>query len=168
MSSVSTFDLIDDTSEENGDYGSLGTRQTRPDDAEMDITPMIDITFLMLIFFLVASTPDQQTAVELPEANHGVSVSQLHSTLFTVGEGGLDYAPVYAADGKIPEFQLSDDLSERNRQIRTAGEKGFLENKSNIVIKADKTVAFREVARVIKEVSKIEGVKIHLAILETN
>ena len=92
----------------------------------------------------------------------------LHSTLFTVGEGGLDYAPVYAADGKIPEFQLSDDLSERNRQLRTAVEKGFLENKSNIVIKADKTVAFREVARVIKEVSKIEGVKIHLAILETN
>ena len=128
MSSVSTFDLIDDTSEENGDYGSLGTRQTRPDDAEMDITPMIDITFLMVIFFLVASTPDQQTAVQLPEANHGVSVSQLHSTLFTVGEGGLDYAPVYAADGKIPEFQLSDDLPERNRQIRTAVEKGFLEN----------------------------------------
>ena len=29
-------------------------------DAEMDITPMIDVTFLMLIFFLVASTPDSR------------------------------------------------------------------------------------------------------------
>ena len=168
MSSVSTFDLIDGNSEENEHYGLPGTRQPRDDDAEMDITPMIDITFLMLIFFLVASTPDQQTAVQLPEANHGVSVSQLHSVLFTVGEGGLDYAPVYAADGKIPQFQLSDDLGERNRQIRAAVKKGFQDNKSNVVIKADKTVAFREVARVIKEVSKIEGVKIHLAILETN
>ena len=168
MSSVSTFDLIDSNDEESGNYGVVGTPQTRDNDAEMDITPMIDITFLMLIFFLVASTPDQQTAIQLPKANHGVGVSQLHSVLFTVGEGGLDHAPVYAADGKIPKFQLSDSLGERNQQIRAAVEKGFLENKSNVVIKADKTVAFREVSRVIKEVSKIEGVKIHLAVLETN
>ena len=52
MSSVSAFDFIDSNDEEDGDYGSLGTRQTSDDDTEMDITPMIDITFLMLIFTL--------------------------------------------------------------------------------------------------------------------
>jgi biopolymer transport protein ExbD len=141
---------------------------SRDDDVEIDITPMIDITFLMLVFFLVASTPDAQTAVILPPAQHGVAVSQLKSTLFTVGDGGLDLAPLYNADGKLPEFQLSDDVKERNEQIREIVSRAFQdEDKDTVVIKADRSVSFREVARVIKSSSQIEGIKIHLAVLET-
>lgn len=152
---------------DENDIIALAPRVNRDDDVDMDITPMIDITFLMLIFFLVASTPDQQTSVELPKANHGIGVAQLESVLFTVGEGGLESAPVYNSDGKIPEFLLSNDLKKREEEIRTAVEKGFLDDKQNVVIKADRTVAFREVARVIKAASKVEGIKIHLAVLET-
>ena len=36
------------------------------EDAEMDITPMIEITFLLLIFFLVASKMDSPASGELP------------------------------------------------------------------------------------------------------
>jgi biopolymer transport protein ExbD len=136
-------------------------------EADMDITPMIDLTFLLLIFFLVSSTPDKATVVDLPEANHGVGVSQLNSVIFTIGVGGLNTAPVYAADGRVPGTELSDDLQTRSDQIRDAVEKGFRENKTNVVIKADRNVAHREVARVIKAVSQVEGVKIHLAVLET-
>ena len=42
----------------------------------MDMTPMIDITFLLLIFFLVSSHPDQATSIALPKAQHGDAVSQ--------------------------------------------------------------------------------------------
>ena len=38
------------------------------EDPEMDITPMIDITFLLLIFFLVASKMDSPASGELPTA----------------------------------------------------------------------------------------------------
>ena len=55
-------------------------RFTQSDD-EMDITPMIDITFLLLIFFLVASTPDRQTAVDLPTARFGRGVSQNNAVI---------------------------------------------------------------------------------------
>ena len=47
----------------------------RRDDDEMDITPMIDITFLLLIFFLVAARLDEDTPVELPAARHGAAVA---------------------------------------------------------------------------------------------
>jgi len=136
-------------------------------EADMDITPMIDLTFLLLIFFLVSSTPDKNTVVDLPEANHGVGVSQLNSVIFTIGMGGLNAAPVYEADGRVPGTELSDNLEIRNNQIVEAVEKGFRENKTDIVVKADRNVAHREVARVIKSVSQVEGVKIHLAVLET-
>jgi biopolymer transport protein ExbD len=133
----------------------------------MDIAPMIDLTFLLLIFFLVSSTPDQLTAIDLPEATHGVGVSELNSVIFTVAMGGLGPAPVYAADGRIPGTELADDLETQRRQIREAVEQGFRENKTSVIIKADKSVAHREVARVVKAVSQVEGVRIHLAVLDT-
>ncbi|MCA9170833.1 MAG: biopolymer transporter ExbD, partial [Planctomycetales bacterium] len=60
------------------------------DDNEMDITPMIDITFLLLIFFLVAGKLDQDAPVELPPARHGTAVSVKSAAIITVGKGSGD------------------------------------------------------------------------------
>jgi len=160
--------LDDNVEQQEEDTEALPKLLRRPlVEAEMDITPMIDLTFLLLIFFLVSSTPDKSTVVDLPEANHGIGVSQLNSVIFTIGMGGLNVAPVYNADGRIPGTELSDNLEIRSKQIVEAVEKGFRENKTDVVIKADRDVAHREVARVIRAASQVEGVKIHLAVLET-
>jgi biopolymer transport protein ExbD len=136
-------------------------------DSEMDITPMIDITFLLLIFFLVASTPDKNTAVDLPKAQHGDGVSQLHSVVFTLGEGGIDYAPAFNGDGKVPGTELPNDLEERASQIETEVQKGVQEGKTDVVIKADRNVKVRDIHRVMKAASKVQGIKLNLAVLET-
>lgn len=52
----------------------LPKRKRNPDDGELDITPMIDVTFLLLAFFVVVSKMDPQAAVELPKASYGESV----------------------------------------------------------------------------------------------
>ncbi len=54
----------------------IAIRGRATEDFEMDITPMIDITFLLLIFFLVCSTADQDTAIELAKARHGKAVGE--------------------------------------------------------------------------------------------
>lgn len=141
-------------------------RKPRAADEEMDITPMIDITFLLLIYFIVASVPDKDTAIQLPKAEHGVAVSQLTATVFTVAAGGLDVAPVYNADGRVESERLSDILEERKTEISDLVNDAFRENKTDVVVKADKGVAYREVDRVVKAVSTVEGVRIHLAVLE--
>jgi biopolymer transport protein ExbD len=169
MKTATTYDPLPDSAQLEFHEPPLFGGPRDDDDLDIDITPMIDITFLMLIFFLVASTPDKQTAVVLPSAVHGVAVSQLQSTLFTVGDGGIDIAPLYNADGKVPELQLSDDKEQRDDQVREIVSKGLQEeNKDSVVIKADRSVAFREVARVIKSASQVEGVQIHLAVLEND
>ena len=146
----------------------LGTRNKGVvEDEEVDITPMIDITFLMLIFFLVTSTPDQKTSIELAEALHGNAVSQRESIVFSVAFAGLEQAPVFAADGKIPEAALSDDLEKQDEQIQEEVSAGMSEGKENVIIKADKAVTYRNIDRIIKSVSKSEGIKIHLAVLDT-
>jgi biopolymer transport protein ExbD len=142
-------------------------RRRQREDVDIDITPMIDMTFLLLIFFLVSSTPDQATAIDLPEAQHGVGVSQLESVVFTIAEGGLKTAPVYAADGRIPGSELPEEPEARRKRIVELVEQGFRENKTNVVIKGDKNVAHREVAQLVKAASQVAGMKIYLAVLDS-
>ena len=65
-------------------------RRKRNDDDEMDITPMIDITFLLLIFFLVAAKMESQGALELPPARYGTPVSAKNSVVLIVSQAGGD------------------------------------------------------------------------------
>lgn len=146
---------------------SLLRKSRQREDVELDITPMIDMVFLLLIFFLVSSTPDQQTAIDLPEAHHGVAVTQSDSVIFTLGEGGLGTAPAFAADGRIAGTELPDDAAQRSQRVRELIEAGFRDDKTKVVIKADKNVAHREVAQLVKAASQVEGVKIHLAVLDS-
>ncbi len=159
--------LIESPTESLHEAPDMAPRKPRSDsEDEMDITPMIDVTFLLLIFFIVASTPDQQTAIDLPTASRGSPVEQLYSTLLTIGDGGVDGAPVYAADGKIEAARLSDDPKEQEGKIIELIEKGLQEGKTNVVIKADKSVAFRDAWQVTKYASKVGGIQIAYAILE--
>jgi len=163
---ISTYDPDEEMDEQDS---FLLHGRVKREDPEMDITPMIDITFLLLIFFLVCSTPDQQTAIEMAKAKHGKGVGERNSVIITISSEGIDTAPVYLADGKIESARLPDDMPEQNDLIREAVNVGRLEElKENVLIKADKNVAHRDVARVIKAVSQVEGSKIYLAVMESD
>ncbi|CAM4378230.1 ExbD/TolR family protein [Vibrio agarivorans] len=53
----------------------LGRRQTRQDEAQVDLTSMLDIVFIMLIFFIVTSSFVRESGVEVnrPQASNVVS-----------------------------------------------------------------------------------------------
>ena len=94
-------------------------RRRRKYSAELDITPMIDIVFLLLIFFLVATVPDLQTKVELPSARHGEGVNPRTSVIFTIADTGGGRAAVYLGDAKVGSA-LPKDPARRNAAIRRA------------------------------------------------
>lgn len=149
------------------DDGALVLRSKAIPDAEMDITPMIDVTFLLLIFFIVCSTMDPQSAIELAAAKNGVSIGERECFIVTVVAGGIDQAPVYLADGKVGD-PLPEDAEEQSELIRAAVEEAKAdEGKQDVLVKADRNVAHRDVSRVIKAVSRVAEVRIHLAVTET-
>ncbi len=167
-------DGMPDSTEHDAD-SPLPRRQSKlsEKDFEMDITPMIDITFLLLIFFLVCSTSDADTAIDLPQARYGKGVGERNSVIITISkeitldEEGNEHFPVYLADGKIEQNRLPDAYDRQAEMIYAAVERGKMdEAKENVLIKADRDVAHREVARVIKAASKVEGMQMHLAVLE--
>jgi biopolymer transport protein ExbD len=164
---VSTLDQTLDWSNRGSDEPPLVRGTDRKDDFDMDITPMIDITFLLLIFFVVCSTLDKQTPIELAQAKHGKGVGERDCIIITIGNGGVDAAPVFLADSADGD-PLPEDFEEQRSLIEAAVQKAKTdERKEDVLIKADRNVAHRDVARVIKAVSRVEGMKIHLAVLES-
>lgn len=142
------------------------------EDTEMDITPMIDITFLLLIFFIVSSKMDPSSNVPLPPAKTGVAVPVKASIIISVGPGDTADAPakVYKGDGINPENAFEGgDLAAQEEAIAAYVEDAMQEDptKLYVLIKAAKGIKYREVSRVQDAVSKPESVKqLHIAVME--
>ncbi|MFT5524508.1 MAG: biopolymer transport protein ExbD [Pirellulaceae bacterium] len=144
------------------------------DETEMDITPMIDITFLLLIFFLVASKMEQSADVDLPPAQYGVPASNKESIIVIVRKKGLDSVEVSDFDGN----PFSDDIEQQEKDISDYVVKGlegkspFAGAKTKIMLKAEPGVKHGDVARVSKAIAAAiraadkEIPTLHIAVLE--
>ena len=82
---------FDDQTDED-DAPTLGHRRRKLDAGDLDITPMIDVTFLLLIFFMVTSTMKPPATADVPPARYGVGTESDEAVTITVvrpaGEGG--------------------------------------------------------------------------------
>ena len=138
------------------------------DSDEMDITPMIDITFLLLIFFIVASRVDKSDDIKLPDAQHGTAVSVKSSIFITIGEGDGEKAVIYKGDGKSDATVVKASAPEdQEQELVDYLQEGIDAGKSTVVIKAEKNVKHGEVSRVSKAVGKIGNKTLFVAVLET-
>lgn len=141
------------------------------DDEDIDITPMIDVTFLLLIFFLVASHMDAQAGVELPSARYGTTVPIKESVILTLAKGVEDTARVFRGDGAESNNEFASvNLVEQEEEIVKYIEQEMatgVPRKHHVLIKAAANVKHREVARVAQAVGQVEAVEqVHIAVLE--
>jgi biopolymer transport protein ExbD len=136
----------------------------RNDDTEMDITPMIDITFLLLIFFLVTSKMTAESTPDLPRARHGMVVPSKESVIIIVTRGTGTQAEVKRADGSL----FSSDLEQQAAEIAEYVASGIDKGKKHVIVKAEGAVRHGEIGRIRKAISESlgEGEVINLAVLE--
>ena len=160
----------------SGDGGEEAPLQLAPkknrDDAEMDITPMIDITFLLLIFFLVAAKMDPSAQVTLPKASYGMSIPEKKSVVLIITPGGENSVVVVGGDGTT----FSKDAETQEQEVIDYIENGFNgakqfkgKEKSEVLVKADPTVKHKEIARITVAISKaaVKVPAINIAVLES-
>ncbi|MGQ0634962.1 MAG: ExbD/TolR family protein [Planctomycetaceae bacterium] len=125
-------------------------------DSEMDITPMIDCVFQLLIFFMVASNMTGGRTLDLPVARYGVGVETNRTTVITLqaGEGPGD-RPQIVLDGA-----RQGDLEAVRRLVNERKAQGV----SQVVIKAERRVAHRFVQDVARAVMETEGVEFFIGV----
>ena len=128
---------------------------------DMDITPMIDCTFLLLIFFLLTSTTTSRSAVPLPMAKHGAEAAEADAIIITVARSSAGEAQIFLADdtkpnhaaGGTPEDQeaaIRKYLTEESAKVNRVSK----QPRRNVLIKAAVGLKQREVDRIEKAVAK--------------
>lgn len=152
----------------------LGNTSTAPlikrkhlhDDAEFDITAMIDLVFMMNIYFLVTFLTAALGEVDLPSASHVTPLDVEDAVVLTVMAGlNDDSTTLYLANG--PGGDAITDNEEQDTAIQRAVEEGAAEGKSAVLIKAEKQVCLRELFRIMSAAA-VEGVKLHVAVMEVD
>lgn len=139
-------------------------RRSPHETPEFDITAMVDLVFMMNIYFLVTFITVALGELNLPSADHATALDAESAVVITVLRSldGRSVA-VYLGDSEKGE-SLGDAVAQEQR-IQAAIEQGVAEGKTAVLLKAEKKVRLGELFR-IASAAAAEGVKLHVAVLE--
>lgn len=145
-------------------FSGISLRRPAPEDPHFDITAMIDLVFMMNIYFMFTFLSIAAGEIALPSANHCGPLDPETATVITILNGaqwdqvqvvigGGDSAPVIDPDDQVKVVQDAINL-------------GLAAGKSAVIIKAEHTVRLRELRRLCAVASEMPEVTLHLAVLE--
>ena len=132
----------------------MNLRPRRSEDPDINLTPLIDIVFLLLIFFMVSTTfvHESELEISLPE-----STSEVMSTDSETLEIAIDANGRYALNGRI--------LASAERQtLREALLEFAAEDPSQLVLlRADELTPHRYVVRAMDVLAQIGMTRMSIA-----
>ncbi len=114
----------------------MNFRHKTPEDLDVNITPLIDVVFLLLIFFMVSTTFDRQSElnIELPEASGEISETEALDIEVFIGPKGE-----YTINGKTLLNTQIESLLRAMREV--AGDN----KEPRVIISADKNATHQSV-----------------------
>ncbi len=127
-------------------------RNTRP---EIDMTPMIDIVFLLIIFFMTVTQVSKlnKEQVELPNLKGAKDQKPAVVTVNVTSDGEI------RVSGRT--LQVGDFISIVNRELRRVGDDP---NLVSVVIRADQRGASGGVNEVVKALNNLQIKKVRIAV----
>jgi biopolymer transport protein ExbD len=129
------------------------------DDARFDVTAMVDLVFMMNIFFLVTWVEAAISEIDLPTARHCTAARADEAVVFSITKGPT----VYLGDVKAGNALSPGEV---DRRVTAAVEEGVRENKEIVLIKAERDVALRDVAHVASVATAVKGTRLMLGVIE--
>jgi len=133
-------------------------RKTRPiEDVSVDITPMIDMTFQLLIFFMVTSTMQGNPPAEIPKSMSGGSIEMAKVINVVIR------APVDANTDPVIEIDKAPVTLEEFR-VRLSDAAGARPEGIDVMLMADRTVPNRFTGEIESLIGEIPGITYHFAV----
>ena len=129
---------------------------------DLDITPMIDVTFLLLIFFMVTSTMQATQDSDVPVARYGVGVDTRGATMVLVHNDGNGLNGKSVIELKESGGTTEITMEELTARVRERVQNGVLD----VIIKADRGVPHGFVQEVTRAVTEVDGLKFYIGIEE--
>ena len=129
----------------------------RDDQTSINLTPMIDIVFLLIIFFMVGS---RFTDLQQTERDISLRVPQVQSAQALTHTPSKRVVNVYS-DGRITLDQKQVTLPELEDQLATAREQY---QKLGVVVRGDRESQFDQVAQVIATCERVKIRDLNIAV----
>jgi biopolymer transport protein ExbD len=145
-------------------FDDLVLRQPHREPPEFDITAMVDLVFMMNIYFLVTFVTVALSGVDLPSASHVAPLDAESSVVLTVTGGRGTPVVVYLGDRDKGE--AIRDVGRQEERIRAAVERGLAEGKHDVLLKAERSMRLGDLFRISSAASSVEGVKLSVAVME--
>lgn len=128
-------------------------------DEEMDLTPMVDVTFQLLIFFMVSASFSLQKSIEVPTPDPDQKgASQQVQTLDDLQGTSI----IVKIDASNTIFIDDDPLPDVNRLSDTLRDKMRREQKTELLVTADNQSLHRTVIAVIDAANEVGMQKIRM------
>ncbi len=140
-------------------------RQPHREPPEFDITAMVDLVFMMNIYFMVTFITMALAEINLPQAAHVQPLDGDEAVIFTV-LGSLDGKSVTVSTGVGDQLRQLPEGDSQDDEIGAAVDRGVAGGKKAVLIKAEKKVRLGELFRVASAAAVAEGVKLHVAVTE--
>ncbi|MFT5134378.1 MAG: biopolymer transport protein ExbD [Gammaproteobacteria bacterium] len=135
----------------------MNLRPKRMDDVELNITPLIDVVFLLLIFFMVSTTFERESEINitLPEASEEYTDAQPDKVEIAIDAEGR----LFVNEQALVNSQLDT--------IREAIRNALFDLKDpQVIIVADAKATHQMVVRVMDAARQLDLVKITFATQE--
>jgi biopolymer transport protein ExbD len=132
-----------------------------PIDDAIDLTPMVDVVFQLLIFLMITYRASVLSEVEMPQAEYGMGVEQTEAIIITLAKPETPGGPIAVYDGASLDPEQRLDSPEA---IRQAIENGLATGRRRVVLQADGAVPHGEVLRIGGIVGQVEGVGLHIGV----
>lgn len=147
----------------NDDEGSIAWTMRLPreaEDTEMDMTPMIDVTFQLLIFFMLTNALANPVPIPTPEALHGRGVTVEGQQLILIDEKG--------------DYYLGDEVAPKNAVAsldalvgEVAGNAKKAEMQLDVIVNAHGKTKHRPVRELVERLGAVPGLgKVMLGVEE--
>ena len=132
-------------------------RRQRRDELAINLTPLIDVVFLLLIFFMVSSSFVQKQVISVTLPESGTAVANVSDTV----EISLDAAGMYFVAGQPVGRERGQLLAAMQSIVRTLDARALAEQP--VEIRADANATHQSVVRALDVCVALGLVQVSLA-----
>ena len=146
-----------DTSSGGGHKKGPGVKKSKKQSTRVDLTPMVDLGFLLITFFVFTTTKSQSTAMNMnePKDDPDQQLKVKNSGAMTILLGKKDH--VYYYYGQLEADKLSEQFKSTTfkeiRDLIVAKKKATAIGDLMYIIKSDKESTFKNAIDILDEMS---------------
>ena len=157
------------TTRENGNRKTSGVQKLKRQSTRVDLTPMVDLGFLLITFFIFTTSVSQPTAMWLPLPDD----SDIDSQMPTMESGTItlllgDNHSVYYYEGQLnPVSSFKNSTIKEIREVIINKKKATAEKDLFVILKPGKESTYNDVVDILDEMT-INDVKRYALVDITN